>query len=388
MATIRLSEICVTRGRAVAAGGRSRWRRYLPGMQRGFALRNLTLTVPHGQTLALLGPSGCGKSTLLRIIAGLEAPDSGRVLFNGRDVSGIRPGERRIGYLFQSYALYPHFTARQNITSWFHFRRHTPELNRLREALFQRTSELLDVELSYLLERKPPRLSGGEQQRVALGRCITREPELFLLDEPFSNLDAKLRSRYRLHLKTLLREFGITTVYVTHDQQEAELLGDRIGVMRMRSEGPRNEGTLEQVGTVQELYAHPRNRFVADFLNLHPDLPPISFLPGEALDGALAGFTVGVRPEDVAVGDPAPDAAEAAARAWPGVVEDAREDTLRQYRVLTLRVGAGALVARTPLGTRGRPGETLPVRFRHWHLFDADGGEAVHAGAAVRAVLG
>jgi ABC-type sugar transport system ATPase subunit len=380
MATIRLSEISITRGRPRARGAWGRVAQVLPRGPRPFVLAPLTLTVPHGQTLVILGPSGCGKSTLLRIIAGLDRPDSGRVLFNGRDVAELSPGQRRIGYLFQSYALYPHFTSRENITSYFFFRRRTPEMIALRERVFQRTSELLDVDVSYLLERKPSRLSGGEKQRVALGRCITREPELFLLDEPFSNLDAKLRARYRLHLKTLLREFAITTVYVTHDQQEAVMLGDRIAVMRMHSHEDRNQGSLEQVGTVRELYEHPANRFVADFLNLHTDVPAISFVPGEHLAAGLGHCVVGVRPEDVEVATGAPGI--------PAVVEEASEDPLRQHRILILRVGTDEVVAKALPGTPGAPGETVWLRFRAYHLFDRVSGEALLPGEAARAALG
>jgi multiple sugar transport system ATP-binding protein len=379
MATIRLSEISVTRGGPT--GGR--WRKFLglpPGPGRAFRLSRLTLTVPHGRTVVLLGPSGCGKSTLLRIIAGLEPPDSGRVLYNGQDVAGISPGKRRIGYLFQSYALYPHLTSRQNITSYFFFRRKTPEMNALRETMFRRTSELLDVDISYLLERKPPRLSGGEKQRVALGRCITREPELFLLDEPFTNLDAKLRARYRVHLKTLLREFGITTVYVTHDQQEAVLLGDLIAVMRMHTREGYNEGTLEQLGTVRELYEHPANMFVADFLNLQGDLPAISFLAGTTVAPELAGCTIGVRPEDVALG--------ISESAPPLSAAEVNDDPLRQSRALTLRVGPDTLIARVPPDAPGQPGQTLALHLRHYHLFDTASGETVHPDAAARAALG
>jgi multiple sugar transport system ATP-binding protein len=381
MATIRLSEVSFTRGQARKGGSLGRVSTLILGSARAFELRRFTLTVPHGKTMVILGPSGCGKSTLLRIVAGLERPESGRVLFDGKDVSDIRPGNRRIGYLFQTYALYPHLTSRENITSYFFFRRKSPEMNRLREHIFQRTSEMLDVDISYLLERKPTSLSGGEQQRVALGRCITREPELFLLDEPFSNLDAKLRTRYRVHLKTLLREFAITTLYVTHDQQEAVLLGDLVAVMSLRSEGDRNVGALEQVGPVRELYEHPANRFVADFLNLQGDVAAISFLPGAHLSPHLSDCTVGVRPEDVEI-------LAGEGEGLPAVVQEVGEDALRQYRIVTLRVGPDALVAKVLPGGPGQPGETVRLHFRTYHLFDATTGETVHHGEAARALLG
>src|SRR5215475_4710994 len=197
----------------------------------GFAIENLNLMVPDGKTMVILGPSGCGKTTLLKIIAGLIAPDSGDVRYNGVNVTEVAPGERRIGMVFQNYALYPHMVSKANVMSYFLFKKKTPELTALAQAKYQRTSELMGVELAHLLDRKPGTLSGGEKQRVALGRCITRDPALFLLDEPFSNLDQALREKYRVNLKILLRQFDITTVYVTHDHYEALILGDlQIGV--------------------------------------------------------------------------------------------------------------------------------------------------------------
>lgn len=382
MATIRLSDITITRGDLPGGGPLRKLAKYAPGRGRRFAIHNLTLTIPHGKTVVILGPSGCGKSTLLRVIAGLEAPDGGRVLFNGRDVAGISPGERKIGYLFQSYALYPHFDVKRNITSYFFFRRKTPEMTRLREEKFKRTSELLDVAMAYLLDRMPANLSGGEKQRVALGRCITREPELFLLDEPFSNLDAKLRHTYRQHLKTLLREFSITTVYVTHDQQEAVLLADLIAVMRLESSESRSVGSVEQIGTVRELYDHPGNTFVADFLNLHGDVPAISFIEGGAIAPELDGYTIGVRPEDVAVGNGAPGAGLRA------IVGEIKEDPLRQYRIVAFKIGPHTITAKMLPNTACAPGEPVELRFRNYHVFDRRSGEVTSRTDAIRKALG
>ncbi|MEE4312252.1 MAG: ATP-binding cassette domain-containing protein, partial [candidate division KSB1 bacterium] len=201
--------------------------------QRPFSIEDLSLTIPDGKTMVILGPSGCGKSTLLRIIAGLMQPQSGTVLYDGVDVKAIPPGDRQIGMVFQNYALYPHFTAKNNILSYFRFQKQTPELDHLAQEKYRKTSELLGVDIEYLLDKKPTHLSGGEKQRVAIGRCITRDPKLFLLDEPFSNLDQPLREKYRLHLKKLLRHFQITTVYVTHDQQEAMILADLLAIMNI-----------------------------------------------------------------------------------------------------------------------------------------------------------
>src|SRR5712692_9172780 len=215
--------------------------------------------------MVVLGPSGCGKTTLLKIIAGLIPLDSGEVRYDGVDVKDVPPGGRRIGMVLQNYALYPHFSSRTNVLSYFLFRKKTPELNALAKAKYQRTSELMRVELAYLLDRKPTTLSGGEKQRVALGRCITRDAALFLVDEPFANLDQALREKYRVNLKVLLKQFNITTVYVTHDHYEALILADLLAIM--------NHGRIEQVGTYQELYDHPRNAFVAGFLSVHMGSP-------------------------------------------------------------------------------------------------------------------
>src|SRR5512142_74687 len=235
MARIELRRVCKT----LSGGGGGEVTDPWTGIARGisaalkrsptFALSDVDLDVPDGTVMAVLGPSGCGKSTLLRLIAGLLPVDSGEVCLDGVDVKGVPPGDRRIGFVFQNYALFP-FTARGNVLSWFKFRRKTPELEAAAAEKYRRTAELLGVELESLLDRMPRTLSGGQQQRVAIARCITRDPRLFLMDEPFSNLDQKLREKYRVHLRRLLKEFGITTVFVTHDQVEALILADRIAL--------------------------------------------------------------------------------------------------------------------------------------------------------------
>jgi ABC-type sugar transport system ATPase subunit len=215
-----------------------------------FSIRDLSLTIPDGQTLVILGPSGCGKTTLLKIIAGLIAPDSGAVRYDGVNVNDVRPGDRRIVMVFQNYALYPHFKSRTNVLSYFLFRKNTPALDALAAATYERTSELMGVKLAHLLDRKPATLAGGEKQRVALARCITRDAALFLVDEPFANLDQALREKYRVNLKILLRQFSITTVYVTHDHNEALIL-DLLAIM--------DRGRIEQVGTCQrDLHPAPK----------------------------------------------------------------------------------------------------------------------------------
>ena len=239
------------------------------------AVSDLSLHVDDGDFLVLLGPSGCGKSTLLRMLAGLEEPSEGVIEIAGEPVNNVEPKDRDIAMVFQSYALYPHKTVRANIE--FPLRpRKVPKDER--RVMAEEAADQLG--LTPLLERKPGQLSGGQRQRVAMGRAIVREPSAFLMDEPLSNLDAKLRVQMRSEIGMLQQRLGTTTVYVTHDQVEAMTMGDRIAVM--------NEGRLEQVGTPEELYDEPANRFVGGFIGS----PPMSFLPWD-------GVTVGVRPEHV-----------------------------------------------------------------------------------------
>jgi ABC-type sugar transport system ATPase subunit len=226
-------------------------------------LDDLSLTILPGETLSVVGPSGCGKSTLLRAIAGLIQPASGEIYFDGQPMNGQSPRDRHVGMVFQNYALYPHMAAKDNIGFFWRLRRRRQE--EVTDKVKQ-TAELLGLGLGALLGRFPRHLSGGEQQRVAVGRCLSREPAVFLLDEPFSNLDAHLRERSRREVKKLLVMFAVTTVFVTHDQQEAIAMGDRIAVMR--------EGKIVQVGTYPEMYEDPHDSFVAGFLGD----PPISLL--------------------------------------------------------------------------------------------------------------
>lgn len=226
-------------------------------------LNDLSLTILPGETLSVVGPSGCGKSTLLRVIAGLLEPESGEVYFDGQRMNGQPPRARHIGMVFQNYALYPHMPSEENLGFFWRLRRKQPY--EITEKV-QQTAHILGVGFDALLGRLPRHLSGGEQQRVALGRCIIRNPSVFLLDEPFSNLDAHLRARSRREVKKLLATFGVTTAFVTHDQQEAVAMGDRLAVMR--------EGKIVQVGTFTELYEDPRDSFVAGFLGD----PPINLL--------------------------------------------------------------------------------------------------------------
>ena len=221
------------------------------------AINKLNLDVKDGELLVLVGPSGCGKSTLLRMLAGLEEVDSGRILIGGKDVTHVAPKDRDIAMVFQSYALYPHMSVAENMGFALKIAGIAKE-ERDRRVL--EAAKLLDLE--EFLERKPKALSGGQRQRVAMGRAIVREPQVFLMDEPLSNLDAKLRVATRTQIAALQRRLGITTVYVTHDREEAMALGDRVAVL--------NEGVLQQVDTPANLINKPVNAFVADFIGSPP----------------------------------------------------------------------------------------------------------------------
>jgi ABC-type sugar transport system ATPase subunit len=244
------------------------------------AVRELTLAASDGEFLVLVGPSGSGKTTALRMLAGLESVSDGEIRIGERVVNRVAPRERDIAMVFQDYALYPQMTVYDNLA--FALRRRKTPKDRI-DAQVRRAAAAL--ELDELLARKPGQLSGGQQQRVALGRALVRDPVVFLMDEPLSNLDAKLRVQTRGEIKRLQQEIGTTTVYVTHDQVEAMTMGDRIAVM--------NEGRLEQVGTPEQLYDEPANVFVAGFVGS----PGMSFASAERLGLEPAGTTVGVRPE-------------------------------------------------------------------------------------------
>ena len=254
-------------------------------------LNNINMRIAEGETVSVVGPSGCGKSTLLKVIAGLEFADEGRVLYNDFDVTKITPQDRGVGMVFQDYALYPTKEGKNNMSYYFevHHRSAEEKEQRLRE-----TSELMGIGFDMLMGRQVDTLSGGEKQRVGIARAIVREPNVFLMDEPISNLDAKLRERTRTEIRRLLKKFGITTLYVTHDQQEAIFMGDRIAVMRA--------GSLEQIGTFDELYYAPANLFVATLIGT----PPISILPGELAHGTLraAGQADLALPEQLSGGLP------------------------------------------------------------------------------------
>ena len=291
--------------------------RLYPGLDRP-AVAELDLEINDGEFLVLVGPSGCGKSTTLRMLAGLEPIDEGSVFIGDRDVTSVPPKDRDIAMVFQSYALYPHMTVAENIG--FHLKiKRVPKgerAERVREA-----ARILD--LDEFLDRKPAKLSGGQRQRVAMGRAIVRQPQVFLMDEPLSNLDAKLRVQTRTQIAALQRRLGVTTVYVTHDQVEAMTMGDRVAVLR--------DGVLQQCASPRDLFKHPVDGFVAGFIGS----PAMNLFEGE-MDGEGVRFgalhlpmrpdqreaatspavTIGVRPEGMIVG------ADEGLAATVGVVEE------------------------------------------------------------------
>ena len=338
-------------------------------------LRGLDLKIEDGEFVVVVGPSGCGKSTLLRVIAGLDRPDAGQVLIDGRDALPLGPAQRGVAMVFQSYALYPHLNAYDNMAFGLRMAGR-PEAEIRAEVL--KSAGLLGIEA--LLDRKPRALSGGQRQRVAIGRAIVRQPQLFLLDEPLSNLDAGLRIHMRHEFARLHRELDTTMIYVTHDQVEAMTLASRIVVM--------SAGGVEQVGTPLEVYNTPRNLFVASFMGS----PRMNLIEGEVTgvlkkgvrvrlvsgdevtaaveaDAARTGdkVTLGIRPE--ALGR---EAADNTISAMVDVVE-----TLGSARsVYALADGVAApLCAWLPADDPARPGQTVALHFRaaDVFLFDGDG---------------
>jgi multiple sugar transport system ATP-binding protein len=357
------------------------------------AIDDVSLEIADGEFIALVGPSGCGKSTLLRAIAGLEDVTAGEIAIDGRDVTDLAPRHRDIAMVFQSYALYPHMSVRQNLGYGLKVRR-TPKAD-IRGRV-EEIAALLD--LTELLERKPAQLSGGQRQRVAMGRAIVRQPQAFLMDEPLSNLDAKLRVGMRASLAQLHQQLGVTTVYVTHDQVEAMTLGQRVAVMR--------DGHILQVDSPQVLYEHPGDLFVAGFIG-----SPAMNLVEATIDGGevvMGQFRVPVAvgrkpgPDGRVILGIRPETFEDSAFASPDlptidaeviVLEELGSDAHVFFRVHASRVAAGLdddadeatdlvidrgslLNARVDPRTRARVGSTvtLSVDPSRFHFFDADTG--------------
>ncbi|MFC4439957.1 MULTISPECIES: ABC transporter ATP-binding protein [Natrialbaceae] len=340
------------------------------------AVEDLDFTIEDGEFLVLVGPSGCGKSTTLRCIAGLETPTNGEIVLDGEDVTRAKPKDRNMAMVFQSYALYPHMTARENVSFGLKMTTDLPE-----EEIDERVENVAEMTgIEQNLDQKPGELSGGQQQRVALGRAIVRDPEVFLMDEPLSNLDAKLRGEMRTELQNLQNDFGVTTIYVTHDQTEAMTMGDRIAIL--------DDGELQQIGTPLECYHTPVNRFVAGFIGS----PSMNFLDVSLSDGTLVHeeftyelsaetdeslevdgteYALGIRPEDIeVVTADTPNAIEATVN----VVEP-----LGDVAHVNVDIGDRSYTASIDGTPRWDPGREIHVKFpeKNVHLFAADTGEAV-----------
>lgn len=364
-------------------------------------IRQLDLRIEDGEFLVLVGPSGCGKSTLLRLLAGLDAPTSGEILIGKRPITKLRPAQRDVAMVFQSYALYPHLSVRENLSFGLRRSRRRSHLEQLQDQLHRQTRKLprplripseresriearvnevaAALELDHLLDRRPKELSGGQKQRVALGRAMAREPAVFLMDEPLSNLDAKLRASTRARIVALQRQLGTTTLYVTHDQVEAMTMGHRIAVL--------NQGRLQQLGTPMELYRWPSNLFVAQFIGS----PPMNVLPIQVGSGntlmlsdrklivegpiaaalpALEGQTLsaGIRPEHLQL-------APATNRNLPAEV--CHSEVLGNEQLVTCRLLDGDHLVQV----RAEPSLQLPAGSsvhlaadpQSWRLFDANG---------------
>ena len=314
-------------------------------------IEHLNLHIRDHELMVLVGPSGCGKSTALRMIAGLEDVSAGKVSIGGRVVNDLAPKDRDIAMVFQSYALYPHMSVRENLAFGLKMRGVPRE-----ESNKRIDSAASILGLSHLLERKPKELSGGQRQRVAVGRAIVRQPAVFLFDEPLSNLDAKLRVQTRAEITKLQQSLGTTSVYVTHDQVEAMTMGHRITVMR--------DGKIQQVGTPREVYEHPANMFVATFIGTPPmNLFPATAFPLELPRPVEPGRRIiaGVRPEHLHIGGPI--------QATVDLVEPIGHES-----IVYTTAGNEKLVAIFEPHDAPRAGETISfgVDAERVHLFDAE----------------
>ena len=351
------------------------------------AVDGLDLEINDGEFVVIVGPSGCGKSTTLRLIAGLEQATDGSIIMDGRDVVGVEPKDRNVAMVFQNYALYPHMTGRRNITFGM---KSTGDFTD--EEIDERVAEAAEIlDIADLLDRKPQAMSGGERQRVALGRAIVRDPDVFLMDEPLSNLDAKLRIQMRAELSKLHNELQTTTIYVTHDQTEAMTLGERVVVM--------NDGKIQQVDPPQRLYDYPKNRFVAEFIgdpamNMvhmtverengeyalgHPEFS-LSLPSAEGLESKVgAEVVLGVRPEDLYIADET-------GSEYPGRIESTVQVTepLGDSLLLECAVGDDTLKVHASPRSGIEYGDTIELAYdpERLHVFDVGTGEALYHSAS------
>jgi multiple sugar transport system ATP-binding protein len=344
----------------------------LVGVEKRFgaftALQRLDLSIADGEFLVLLGPSGCGKTTTMRMVAGLEEPTAGDIFIAGERVNDALPKDRDVAMVFQNYGLYPHMSVAQNIGYPLKVRgiRGGDQESRIRQAAEK-------VELGPLLHRRPRELSGGQRQRVALARAIVRTPQLFLMDEPLSNLDAKLRVTMRAEIKHLQHELGVTTIYVTHDQIEAMTLAHRVAVM--------NGGAIQQLDTPETIYDRPANLFVAGFIGsppmnlIHGQISGDTFhAPGVSVRGPFVGghgrVVLGIRPEDMTIAAPGEGSIEGQVYA---------SELTGEAVLVTVSVGGARLIARAPRPFRASFGTPVDLRVdgSKLHLFDEVTGKRI-----------
>jgi multiple sugar transport system ATP-binding protein len=350
------------------------------------AIDNITFTVPDGEFWVLVGPSGCGKSTILRTIAGLETATAGNLFVGDVLVNKVPARQRDVAMVFQNYALYPHMTVAQNLAFGLQMRKTDPD------KIVERVEKVArSLGISHLLERKPKQLSGGQQQRVALGRAIVREPQVFLLDEPLSNLDTQLRDDTRAELKQLQAAIGTTTIYVTHDRVEAMTLADKIVVLE--------RGRIQQIGTPQTIYARPANRMVATFLGSPPmNILPAIYMGGFQIDEQFLpcppslrdrvpmsegqSFDLGIRPEHIFLGDSQtfselPEHHQGELMVEVRVVEPLGEKTLIRSILPDANV---SLQVQAPGNWQGNVGDRLKVQFdlSQIFIFDPATGETLY----------
>ena len=324
-------------------------KKYGKGKHELQVIHGVNAEIADREFIVIVGPSGCGKSTLLRMVAGLEEISGGEIAIGQRVVNNLEPAERDIAMVFQNYALYPHMSVYDNMAYGL-------KIKKMPAAeIKQRVDKAAGIlELSHLLDRKPRQLSGGQRQRVAMGRAIVRQPQVFLFDEPLSNLDAKLRAQTRIEIQKLHRELGITSLFVTHDQVEAMTLAQRMIVM--------NAGQMEQFGTPEEVYHTPASTFVASFIGS----PPMNLLKNAP--GGRAGAITGIRPEHLDLGD----------HGWEVRVETV--ELLGAERLIYGRLGEESLIVRVEEGVPAPvAGETIHVRPREgrMHWFDAATGKRI-----------
>ncbi|MFC6486393.1 ABC transporter ATP-binding protein [Nitratireductor sp. GCM10026969] len=326
----------------------------LRGISKSFggqeALDDVSLTVPHGSLVVLLGPTGAGKTTTLRIVAGLEHPDSGEILIGGRSVRDLTPAQRDVAMVFQQYSLYPHLTVRQNLE----FPLKSPLLKTPREEMERKVRDVAEVlRIAHKLDNKATALSGGEMQRVSIGRALVRKPAIYLMDEPLSSLDAKLRAELRIELKRIQAQSGATLLYVTHDQVEAMTMATHVGVL--------DHGRLAQFGSPRDVYENPVSIYAASRLGQ----PRINLLPADIFAGAPTGArTIGLRPEHIVQGEGEESSV-------------VRVERLGDETRLHLSFKQHDLVTVTDPHTSLKPGDAVKVRPQDAYYFDADGARLV-----------